>query len=55
MENLVYISLGTVFNDNIGLYRDCIAAFASRPYNLILSMGERVGVGTLLAALLEPL
>jgi MGT family glycosyltransferase len=47
MENLVYISLGTVFNDNIGFYRDCMAAFAGGPYHVLLSVGQRVDLGAL--------
>jgi MGT family glycosyltransferase len=46
-ENLVYISLGTVFNDNLRFYRDCIAAFAGSPYHVILSIGERVELDAL--------
>jgi MGT family glycosyltransferase len=47
MENLIYISLGTVFNDNVSFYRDCMAAFAGSPYHVILSIGERVELDAL--------
>lgn len=46
-EKLVYISMGTVNNDMLLLYRSCINAFADSPYQVILSVGDRVDVGML--------
>ncbi|MBQ9740449.1 MAG: glucosyltransferase, partial [Kiritimatiellae bacterium] len=41
-EKLVYISMGTVNNDMLPLYRQCIAAFADAPYQVIMSVGSAV-------------
>ena len=39
---LVYMSMGTVNNDMLPLYKRCIAAFAGTPYQVILSVGSMV-------------
>lgn len=41
-EKLVYISMGTVNNDMLPLYRSCIAALKDSPYQVILSVGTQV-------------
>lgn len=41
---LIYISMGTVNNDMLPLYRDCIKAFADSPYQVILSVGNQVSL-----------
>lgn len=41
-EKMVYISMGTVNNDMMALYKDCIAVFADMPYQIILSVGNLV-------------
>ena len=41
-EKLVYISMGTVNNDMLPLYRKFIAAFAKTEYQVILSVGNLV-------------
>ena len=41
-EKLVYISMGTVNNDMLPLYRNFIAAFAKTEYQVILSVGNLV-------------
>ncbi len=38
---LVYISLGTVFSDQIAFFQQCFAAFADTPYQVVLSLGGR--------------
>ncbi len=43
-EKLVYISMGTVNNDMLPLYRRCISAFEHGPYQVILSVGDQVDV-----------
>ena len=43
-EKLVYISMGTVNNDLMPLYRQCITALADAPYQVILSVGSLVDV-----------
>lgn len=39
---LIYVSLGTVINDNPDFFRACLDAFRDQPYQLVLSIGERV-------------
>lgn len=41
-EKLIYISMGTVNNDMLPLYRNCIAALKDTPYQVILSVGDQV-------------
>ena len=43
-EKLVYISMGTVNNDMLPLYRSCIAALAGTPYQVVLSVGNMVAM-----------
>lgn len=43
-DALIYISMGTVNNDMLPLYRDCIKAFADSPYQVILSVGNQVSL-----------
>lgn len=38
----LYISLGTVFNNQVEFYKACIAAFANSEWQVILSHGRRV-------------
>lgn len=46
-EKLVYISMGTVVNDRLALYHNCIAALAEEDLQVILSVGERVDIAAL--------
>lgn len=39
-EKLVYISMGTVINESLKFYRDCIAAFAGTEYQVFISVGN---------------
>lgn len=41
-EKLVYISMGTVNNDMLPLYRSCIEALRDTGFQVILSVGEQV-------------
>lgn len=43
-EKLVYISMGTVNNDMLPLYKRCIRAFAETPYQVVLSVGSQVAL-----------
>lgn len=40
-EPLVYVSLGTTFNDAPAFYQACFEAFADQPYEVLLSTGGR--------------
>lgn len=41
-DPLIYISLGTVFNDRPEFFRACIEAFGERPVQVVMSVGRRV-------------
>ena len=43
-EKLIYISMGTVVNDQAGFYKNCIKAFADTEYQVIMSIGNLVDV-----------
>lgn len=43
-DKLVYISMGTVNNDMLPLYRSCIDALGAMPWQVVLSVGDRVAV-----------
>ena len=46
-EKLVYISMGTVNNDMLSLYRSCVEALREQEYQVILSVGGQVDVAEL--------
>ncbi len=39
---LIYVSLGTLFNERPGFFRDCLEAFAGREEAVLLSIGDRL-------------
>lgn len=41
-RDLVYVSLGTLFNNDPAFYRNCLLAFADQPIQVVLSLGTRV-------------
>ena len=43
-DKLVYISMGTVNNDMLPLYKECINAFAETDYQVIMSVGNLVSM-----------
>lgn len=46
-DRLIYISLGTVFNQAMDFYKLCFAAFAETEYNVILSIGSQTQIAEL--------
>lgn len=44
-DKLIYISMGTVNNDMLPLYKRCIDAFADTDYQVIMSVGNLVPIG----------
>ncbi len=44
---LIYIAFGTLFNQAIDFYRLAFAAFADRPYTIILSVGRQTSIADL--------
>ena len=45
--DLVYVSLGTLFNRDAEFYRRCLSAFADQPVQVILSIGSKVTLESL--------
>jgi MGT family glycosyltransferase len=43
-DNLIYISLGTVFNQFVNFYKLCFEAFANTKYTVILSVGKQTRI-----------
>lgn len=46
-RSLIYISLGTLFNERIGFYRNCIDAFRDSPYQVVMSIGNKIDTAVL--------
>ena len=46
-DTLVYVSMGTVNNDLLPLYKRCVAALAETPYQVVMSVGHLVSVEAL--------
>ncbi len=43
-DKLVYISMGTVNNDMLSFYKNCISAFTGTDYQVIMSVGNQVNM-----------
>jgi len=43
-EPVIYISLGTIFNDKGDFYRLCLEAFADLAYRVVMSVGSRTDI-----------
>ena len=39
---LIYVSMGTIFNDQPGFYRACLEAYADAPFRVLISIGDKV-------------
>jgi MGT family glycosyltransferase len=39
---VIFIAMGTMYNEEIDLYRECFAAFADSPYTVVMAIGHRV-------------
>jgi MGT family glycosyltransferase len=46
-DPLIYISLGTMYNDELGFYGDCISAFGNRPFRVVMAVGQRLDAAKL--------
>ncbi|MGM0876550.1 MAG: macrolide family glycosyltransferase [Bacillota bacterium] len=46
-RKLIYISLGTVLNQNKDFYQNCIKAFADSSYDIMMSVGEKTEIASL--------
>ncbi len=43
-KKLIYISMGTIYNDNLDFYKVCVEAFKGSNYEVIISVGDFVNV-----------
>ena len=43
-DKLIYISMGTVINDSVEIYKKCIEAFANTKYQVIMSVGNLINI-----------
>jgi glycosyltransferase, MGT family len=41
-KNVLYISLGTAFNNQVAFFNTCIAAFKHSPWQVVLAYGKRI-------------
>jgi UDP:flavonoid glycosyltransferase YjiC (YdhE family) len=39
---LIYVSMGTMYNDDVRLYRACVEALGHTPYRVVMAVGHRV-------------
>ena len=39
---LIYVSMGTMYNDEAALYRACFEAFGGGPYQVVMAVGHRI-------------
>jgi MGT family glycosyltransferase len=46
-RRFIYISLGTVLNQNKDFYQNCIKAFANSSYDIMMSVGEKTEITSL--------
>lgn len=46
-RKLIYISLGTVLNQNKDFYQNCIQAFADSDFDVLMSVGEKTEIDSL--------
>jgi MGT family glycosyltransferase len=46
-QPVVFISLGTIFNDRADFYRNCLRAFADTDYRVVMAVGHKLGVDSL--------
>ena len=46
-DKLIYISMGTVNNDMLPFYKNCISALGNTDYQIIMSVGEKTDVNKL--------
>jgi len=46
-QPLIYISLGSVHNQKLDFYRDCLTAFADAPYQIVMSVGKQTDIDDL--------
>ncbi len=46
-RKLIYITLGTILNNNINFYNQCIDAFRDTDYQVVMSIGSKIEVSSL--------
>ena len=43
-DKRIFISLGTVMNQDVVFYRECIKAFTGQPYEVVMVIGNKVAI-----------
>ncbi|MBC8160897.1 MAG: hypothetical protein H7Z42_06725 [Roseiflexaceae bacterium] len=46
-QPLVYISLGTIFNNQLAFFQNCLRAFADAPVQVLLAVGQQIDLAAL--------
>ena len=46
-KRIIYISLGTIFNDNLAFYNECFKAFGNTNDQVVLSVGKKINIDAL--------
>ena len=46
-RKVIYISLGTVLNQNVNFYKNCIDAFVDNDYEIVISIGDKTEITSL--------
>ena len=46
-ESLIYISLGTMYNDELDFYHSCFEAFSDTPFQVVMAVGNRLAMSGL--------
>src|SRR6185437_4692246 len=41
-KKLIYISMGTIFNDNVKFFRQCVTLFEKTEYQVVITLGHRL-------------
>ncbi|HSW97888.1 MAG TPA: macrolide family glycosyltransferase [Candidatus Saccharimonadales bacterium] len=41
-KKIIYVSMGTIFNDNLSFFQQCIDLFENTDYQIIMSLGHRL-------------
>jgi MGT family glycosyltransferase len=46
-RQVVFISLGTIFNERVDFYRNCVQAFADADYRVVMAIGHKLAIDAL--------
>jgi MGT family glycosyltransferase len=46
-DPIIYVALGTIFNDSLQFYRTCLEALAGMKHRVVMSVGRKIDIGQL--------